>query len=375
MASATQLTDSPSFLTEATSRTAETTERYEKCAARLLANYQLETTENPSLPGYATWLTDRRSGMSPSSFRQYRAASIWVFGLILKGDSMNATVHAEVQRAIAILSSPLRNPMFLQPKVPLRTSALKQKRISSQDWEKLTAALSVSKRRHAEAVLLLLTAGLVTGLRPSEWINTRMIQDTEEGWKLKVQNGKSTNGRSHGPTRTLTWSDSTEEVQAIRDWQGHLSTCLPREKDRARAVWRTYYAQLRDTLHEVCQELWPRRQRRPTFYSTRHTFAAAAKALLTPSEVGALLGHGTDFTAAKHYARPPKGRSRLPGFMLPTPDFAEVLRVRQVLEERLNRATLLRAGYAEAHKLDEAFSDDHDGTATELADGLFVLRC
>lgn len=342
MATSLQAIDSTAFSGGATSRSKGTAERYENCAARLLASYQLEKPEHPSLPGFATWLTDRRSGMTASSFRQYRAASISVFEAILNVEGLRPSLRLEVQRAVAILDSTRGTPQSPRGQLPPRTSALKQKRISAQDWEKLAAALSVSRRRHAEGVLLLLTAGLVAGLRPSEWINTRLIQDTEEGWKLKVQNGKSTNGRSHGPTRTLTWSDCTEEVEAIRDWQGHLSTCLPREKDRARAVWQTYYAQLRDTLHEVCQELWPRRQRRPTLYSTRHTFAAAAKAFLTPSEVGALLGHGTDFTAVTHYARPPKGRSRLPGFMLPTPDPAEVLRVRQVLEERLSRATPLR---------------------------------
>jgi hypothetical protein len=211
----------------------------------------------------------------------------------------------------------------------------------------------------------LLTAGLDTGLRPSEWVDAELFQVAKDEWKLKVQNGKCTNGRSHGPSRTLSWNGCSEEVLAVRDWLEHLKTCLPRDRTRARTAWKSYYAQLRDTLHEVCQELWPRRKRRPSFYSTRHTFAAAAKAVLTPSEVGALLGHGTDFTALTHYARPPKGGSRLPGFMLPKPDPIEVLRVRQVLVERLIRAKPLQMGFAEALELDRSFTEDQDAVSAE----------
>ena len=181
------------------------------------------------------------------------------------------------------------------------------------------------------------------GLRSSEWINAEILHDLDDGWKLKVQNGKSTNGRSHGPTRTLSWSGCSDEVLAVMDWLGHLENRLPSDPKQRRRHWNNYYDQLRDTLHEVCRELWPRRKRLPSFYSTRHTFAAAAKAVLTAAEVGALLGHGTDFTAWQHYARPPKGGTGLPEFRLPTPNPAEMSQVRKVLGERLSRATPLQA--------------------------------
>ncbi|HEV7436610.1 MAG TPA: hypothetical protein VGO22_17355, partial [Pseudorhizobium sp.] len=203
--------------------------------------------------------------------------------------------------------------------------------------------------------------------RPSEWIEAELSQDVKDGWKLKVQNGKSTNGRSHGPTRTLLWRSCSEEVLAVRNWLEHLETCLPRDRTGARVGWKTYYAQLRDALYEVCQELWPRRRRRPSFYSTRHTFAAAAKGVLTPAEVGALLGHGTDFTALTHYARPPKGSRKLPRFMLPAPDPAEVLRVRQVLQERLSRAGPLPTDLVRTHEWDRGHSEDQDAVSAETS--------
>ena len=114
----------------------------------------------------------------------------------------------------------------------------------------------------------------------------------------------------------------------------HLATYLPPDGTEQHVEWTTYYAQLRDTLREVCLELWPGRKRRPTFYTTRHTFAAVAKTALAPTELAALLGHGSDLTALIHYARPPKGSSRLPAFGLPRPSSEEVARVRLVLEKK-----------------------------------------
>lgn len=331
--------DIPFFSGLVITQSEETTNRYEDRVALLLASYQLEAPGSPSLTGYAAWLKDCRSEVAMSSFRQYRAASIAVFEAILDVEGLRPSLRLEVQRAVAILDSTRGTPPSPRGQIPSRTSALKQKRISAQDWAKLVAALSVARRRHAPAVLLLFTAGLVTGLRPCEWINAALFEDAENEWKLEVQNRKSTNGRSHGPTRSLSWSGCSTEVQAIQDWLAHLATHLPRDRARAREVWEAYYAQLRDTLGEVCQEVWPRRTRRPTFYTARHTFAAAAKAVLSSAEVGALLGHGTDLTAVTHYARPPKGGSKLPAFVLPAPDPSEVMRVRQILESRLSRAT------------------------------------
>ena len=320
------------------SRSEETNDRYENRVALLLANYQLEASGCPSLPGFAAWLRDCRIVLATSSFRQYRSASISVFEAILDLKGLRPSLRSEVQRAVALLDSTrgtLRSP---RGQIPPRTSALKQKRISAQDWAKLVAALLDSRRRHAPAVLLLFTAGLVTGLRPCEWINAELFEDAENEWKLEMQNGKSTNGRSHGPTRSLSWSGYGPEVHAIQDWLAHLTAHLPRDRARAREVWGAYYAQLRDTLGEVCQEVWPRRTRRPTFYTTRHTFTAAAKAVLSRAEVGALLGHGTDLTALTHYARPPKRGNKLPPFILPAPNPAEVMRVRHVLEAKLSTA-------------------------------------
>ncbi|MBC6718285.1 hypothetical protein H9Q09_19055 [Aurantimonas sp. DM33-3] len=337
-----QAIDSASFSGGVISRSAETTDRYENRVALLLANYQLDASGCPSLPGFAAWLKDRRSVLATSSFRQYRAASISVFEAILDVKGLRPSLGMEVQRAVAILDSTRGTPLSPRGQIPSRTSALKQKRICEQDWAKIVAALLDSHRRHAPAVLLLFTAGLVTGLRPCEWINAELFEDAENEWKLEVQNGKSTNGRSHGPTRSLSWSGCSTEVHAIQDWLAHIATQLPRDRRRARKVWETYYAQLRDTLGEVSQEVWPRRTRRPTFYTARHTFAAAAKAVLSRAEVGALLGHGTDLTALTHYARPPKGGSKLPAFKLPAPNPAEVMRVRHLLEAKLSTAKPLQ---------------------------------
>ncbi|MCA8451381.1 hypothetical protein, partial [Burkholderia vietnamiensis] len=50
----------------------------------------------------------------------------------------------------------------------------------------------------------------------------------------------------------------------------------------------------------------------PTLYSARHQFAADAKSSgWTQAEVAALLGHASDDTAARHYARARSGQSAI----------------------------------------------------------------
>lgn len=79
----------------------------------------------------------------------------------------------------------------------------------------------------------------------------------------------------------------------------------------------------------ICDDLWPRRVQHYVLYSTRHTFAAAAKIIFARAEVAALMGHAVDDTATKHYSRPPKGSKRLPAIELPRPSVRDLARVRR----------------------------------------------
>jgi hypothetical protein len=163
---------------------------------------------------------------------------------------------------------------------------------------------------------------------------------------LVVHNAKTTNGRGNGPTRTLILeglSDAEmdalhEMVQLVDNIQ--LGNILGLDVSKAaqaksRRTGKPMYRRitypevqefLRDYLRRITRELWPNRKSWPTMYSLRHQVAADAKASgNSKAEVGALLGHGSDATAGKHYGRKRSGNK---GMLKVRPIAAEVATVR-----------------------------------------------
>jgi integrase len=68
-----------------------------------------------------------------------------------------------------------------------------------------------------------------------------------------------------------------------------------------------------------------KRKRYPTLYSLRHQFAANAKACgLTKAEIAALMGHASEDTAGRHYARRTTGHTGLNA--RPLPAFVKIVR-------------------------------------------------
>lgn len=149
---------------------------------------------------------------------------------------------------------------------------------------------------------------------------------------LVVENAKATNGRAHGPVRTLHWEELAPEI--VHDILAWIRIAQDDHYDRrlntiGRALW------------EITRELWPRRKKWPTLYSARHVAIAAWKAFYlhegqSPAErlealaiIAALSGHGSDETASTHYARPDAGSGKRP---VPTADPAEVRSVRQIIK-------------------------------------------
>ncbi len=305
-----------------------------------------------AVSAYADWLVGRRSGLSSSTFRQYRSASTFVIAELLRDQMLGGNEQEDGLRALHILqdsqsqSAVDSSDSGARPKtMPGRTSAKKAKTVCWDDWDQLMAVLALSRSQHARSINLLLAAGLYTGLRPSEWKNAHLMADPCSGaWRLTVANGKCSNGRAHGPARTLTWPQAGCEVDAIAAWLAHLDQLLPSRRDERDRAWNVLYKSLRDELHQITLRLWPRRKRRIAFYTTRHMFVAAAKDSFLPGvrsreEIAALLGHATDATATMHYVRPSKGGKDKRAFTLPVPDPSEVARVRQVFEAREAKAT------------------------------------
>jgi hypothetical protein len=75
----------------------------------------------------------------------------------------------------------------------------------------LRSALDESASAWASDLERWVEAGLITGLRPSEWAEARLEHSASLGPVLIVKNAKATNGRAHGPRRTMLLAGLTQE--------------------------------------------------------------------------------------------------------------------------------------------------------------------
>ncbi|MCK1671658.1 hypothetical protein [Bradyrhizobium sp. 150] len=214
------------------------------------------------------------------------------------------------------------------------TSRTKDKSPSENDMSRIEHEALARQTEGSIDLVKYFKAALQTGLRPCEWPRAHFGKSNRDGyrWMLLVENAKATNGRAHGPVRTLLWEElPPETVQDILAWikiaQEIDYDC--RLNTISRALW------------EITRELWPRRKRWPTLYSARHIAIAAWKAFYlrkgqSPAErlealavIAALSGHGSDETASTHYARPDAASGKRPA---PAADPAEVRNVRQIIK-------------------------------------------
>jgi hypothetical protein len=148
---------------------------------------------------------------------------------------------------------------------------------------------------------------------------------------LVVENAKATNGRAHGPVRTLLWDElAPDVVQNILAW-----IKIAQDLDYDRRLNTASHA-----LWEITRALWPRRKKWPTLYSARHVAIANWKAfyvrkgqsqvqrLEALAVIAAISGHGSDETASTHYARANAASGKSP---VPAADPAQVKNVRRVI--------------------------------------------
>jgi len=244
---------------------------------------------------------------------------------------VDETVAKEIKTEIERLKQ--EKPAPEKEKKPA-TSRTKDKSPTEKELMRIRHAALARQTEGAIDLVLYFKAAVPTGLRPCEWPRARFGRSNRDGyrWMLVVENAKATNGRAHGPLRTLHWEElEPEVVQDILAWikiaQEVDYDC--RLNTISRALW------------EITRELWPRRKRWPTLYSARHIAIAAWKAFYlrkgqSPAErlealavIAALSGHGSDETASTHYARPDAASGKRP---VPAADPAEVRNVRQIIK-------------------------------------------
>lgn len=235
-------------------------------------------------------LIARARQLRPATVRQYRAAYVHVWERLGRDDLIDA---------VSVLSGSKDAAM------PMRTSSTKAKAFKLEEMGRLIEALKA--RGHVLAAVWLRST-YIAGLRPSEWPGARL-----NGIRLVVQNGKNSNGRSHGDTRTLHLLCGLVDIENM----GWLIAAL-------QLGYETRYAQVRQAVYRESRRLWPRRSKLPTLYTARHMFAAVAKTTMTREEVGAVMGHADARTAGAHYARRSSAGGRRPAVRA---DRADVVRV------------------------------------------------
>lgn len=191
------------------------------------------------------------------------------------------------------------------------TSGAKAKKVSGPDRGALLEALRESGSSMASLAADYFEAGLILGPRPIEWVGASItallgdlpIEAPVDCTHLVVfrnakrdQEGVRGNGDERSIYVTLTAGQAALITRVMADAALHGSS------------WKSHYDTLRAALRYVAMKLWPRRNKVPCFYTTRHQCQADAKASgLKPNEIAALFGHASDNTSTQHYARTASG--------------------------------------------------------------------
>lgn len=241
------------------------------------------------------WLSEHKKNINRESWRQYKSAVVYYL-----------ENHEDEEAAIEALE-------FIKDMTSIgaltyteKTSSLKLKKISFEDWQKLDNFLINKNNKWHDELRSWLRASIITGLRPVEWRNSHfLLHDGKPA--LKILNAKSTNGRAHGENRTLLLEDvSTEDIQAIKNHLNSVRTFA------GMGEYDYFYRGCAIALYKACRKCWPRRKRHITLYSTRHQFSANAKSSgFSKVEVAAMMGHAVDITATIHYGRKQAGNEKL----------------------------------------------------------------
>ncbi len=251
--------------------------------------------------GFANWLIEQRDDWASSTWRQYRASTVWAISEPTHC-LMNCNAP-ELSTALDLLTRTV--PSMGKPDVK-RTSSRKAKRLLPKDHSKLANWIANGRSSNAKEALGMFDVTIITGLRPIEWRDARWHIDDDGTFTLTVRNAKDTHGRAPGKYRHLKWrSLPSTERDAIIDF---IKLVEARTRGEL-GPFQKWYNVIRTAFRRAAEECWPAREQRPSMYTARHIAAAMFKLIYGPVEVAALMGHASDDTATNHYARPAKGKN------------------------------------------------------------------
>jgi hypothetical protein len=275
---------------------------YNRFATMARERYDIAADKEVTAQQVAVLFLDGEAGWAPNTARLYRASLAYVFGKMndAAGREAREMIYrvAEEPERLAEMREEVRAERKARERNKPRTSAQKAKKLSADDRARLFNQLDQSRSKYAHATKLWFMAGILTGLRPSEWPHALLTSDDGNQAVLIVKNAKNTNGRGHGPERTIELgmcpaSDIaiiTEHLKNVRKWSNEKSL-------------EHVYNRCRKLLQLTARRLWSRRRKYPTLYTSRHIFAADAKVVHGRVAVAALMGHASIDTAFSHYGK------------------------------------------------------------------------
>ena len=290
------------------------------------------------LPGdFVGWLLSILPSLKPASRRQYLASTREWLGCLKCRASNTKDVTQSFSEAITSLSHYSSCDFGYSKKVNPRrgnTSSQKAKQFKHDDLIKLINAAKEMSSKWAMPSVVWMAANSIVGLRPIEWKSAYL--EVVDGEKiLVVLNAKNTNGRSHGKLRHLNLTKINEAELSLILRQLNIAGRYNSDD----ATWTRYYNAIRLTIYHMTRNVLSNRRKYPTLYSTRHQFAANAKAAdLGKSEIAALMGHAVDTTATMHYGRKKHGTGRF-GV---NPVAAEVLRIKVRSKQECSNKSIMR---------------------------------
>ena len=317
-------------------RTAKTDEFYAITCAGLQKQaqraYGAQTPESVAPIQLVEHLIGRKRQLAKRTWQTYKAAVCAQLEDAIEGGQIGEASSLqevqELQYALDMLRAQSQTEALRHTN---RTSALKAKALAGDDMQAICDCLRsmsegsvVAPGRRSQSARALMTwcqASDLVGLRPSEWAHADRLDLADGTPMLKVRNAKHTHDRGNGEYRHLDLSRLTPEQLEMIDQQLELI-----DGYREPEAFQTLVGTLRKTLSRVARRVLSKRKKYPSLYTFRHQFAADAKSAMNGrSTVAALMGHASDATAGRNYAKAKVGRGGVN--VAPVP--SEVATVRQ----------------------------------------------
>lgn len=285
-------------------KTTKTLEMYKKVVNTIIRQAKEGLPDGseitPMILVYTAWNYYKLGKICRRTWRMRKAALKVLFEKMAESESLEASSLAKeaIDTLDTLSQSLILNRNEIPKMAPLRTSQKKGKVISPEDNRRFQDHLI--KRRdegHVAAGVLhdwIVASGLI-GCRPSEWKDA-----TCNGRNVRIVNGKSTHGRSHGKYRTVPIDYLPQEkrdiiirhISYIAHWSEQGNSFDDLQKGMVNLIYRE---------SRLC---WPRKKTHVSLYTFRHQFSANLKATgLDKESIAALMGHASTETAGRHYAR------------------------------------------------------------------------